>query len=56
MLLLVQGLAGQLNGFEIIMYGPSLDERALTGMHQIIEHQSKPAGKTFGNKLSKAMH
>ena len=38
------------------MYGPSLDEGALTWMHQIIEYKSKPTGKTFGNKLSKAVH
>jgi hypothetical protein len=37
-LLQVQGLAGQVNGAEIVMYGSSLDERALTGMHQIIKH------------------
>jgi hypothetical protein len=49
MLLQVQGLAGQVNGVEIVMYGSSLDERALTGMHQIVKHQSKSTGKAFGN-------
>jgi hypothetical protein len=48
-LLQVQGLASQVNGAKIVMYGSSLDERALTEMHQIIKHQSKSTGKAFGN-------
>jgi hypothetical protein len=43
-------------GTEIVMDGTALDEHALRRAHQIIQHQSQPAGKALGNELSETMH
>lgn len=52
----VQRLAGEMDGAEIIMDGPSLDERALARVNQIVQYKSKAACEALGDQLSKAMH